>query len=62
MWVSWSQGAVLVTKDSYDYVPQPNVAKSTVGAGDSMVGGMTWASSKPLKEVTVGGAVVLPPQ
>jgi 6-phosphofructokinase 2 len=31
------QGAVLVTKDSYDYVPAPNVAKSTVGAGDSMV-------------------------
>jgi len=48
------QGAVLVTKDSYDYVPAPNVAKkSTVGAGDSMVGGMTWAlaQNKPLKEV-----------
>jgi 6-phosphofructokinase 2 len=48
------QGAVLVTKDSYDYVPAPNVAKkSTVGAGDSMVGGMVWALSqnKNLKEV-----------
>jgi 6-phosphofructokinase 2 len=48
------QGAVLVTKDSYDYVPAPNVAKkSTVGAGDSMVGGMVWAlaQNKPLKEV-----------
>jgi 6-phosphofructokinase 2 len=48
------QGAVLVTKDSFDYVPAPNVAKkSTVGAGDSMVGGMTWAlaQNKPLKEV-----------
>ncbi|SDX57711.1 1-phosphofructokinase family hexose kinase [Flavobacterium degerlachei] len=48
------QGAVLVTKDSYDYVPAPNVAKkSTVGAGDSMVGGMVWALSqnKSLKEV-----------
>ena len=48
------QGAVLVTKDSYDYVPAPNVAKkSTVGAGDSMVGGMTWAlaQNKPLTEV-----------
>jgi 6-phosphofructokinase 2 len=47
------QGAVLVTKDSYDYVPAPNVAKKTVGAGDSMVGGMVWAlaQNKPLKEV-----------
>lgn len=48
------QGAVLVTEDSYYYVPAPNVAKkSTVGAGDSMVGGMTWALSqnKSLKEV-----------
>ena len=48
------QGAVLVTKDDYEYVPAPKVAKkSTVGAGDSMVGGITWALSqnKPLKEV-----------
>ena len=48
------QGAVLVTKDSYEFVPAPHVAKkSTVGAGDSMVGGMVWALSqnKSLKEV-----------
>lgn len=48
------QGAVLVTKDSYEFVPAPNVVKkSTVGAGDSMVGGMVWALSqnKSLKEV-----------
>ncbi|WP_339658419.1 1-phosphofructokinase family hexose kinase [Flavobacterium frigidarium] len=48
------QGAALITKDSYDYVPAPNVAKkSTVGAGDSMVGGMVWALSqnKSLAEV-----------
>jgi 6-phosphofructokinase 2 len=48
------QGAVLVTKDNYEFVPAPNVAKkSTVGAGDSMVGGMVWAISqnKSLKEV-----------
>ena len=48
------QGAVLVTKDDFEYVPAPNVAKkSTVGAGDSMVGGMVWALSqnKSLKEV-----------
>ncbi|KQO30090.1 phosphofructokinase [Flavobacterium sp. Leaf82] len=48
------QGAVLVTKDDYEYVPAPNVAKkSTVGAGDSMVGGIVWALSqnKSLKEV-----------
>ncbi|TDE31696.1 MULTISPECIES: 1-phosphofructokinase family hexose kinase [Flavobacterium] len=48
------QGAVLVTKDNYEFVPAPNVAKkSTVGAGDSMVGGMVWALSqnKSMKEV-----------
>ena len=48
------QGAVLVTKDEYEYVPAPNVAKkSTVGAGDSMVGGIVWALSqnKSLKDV-----------
>lgn len=48
------QGAVLVTKDNYEFVPAPHVAKkSTVGAGDSMVGGMVWALSqnKSLKEV-----------
>jgi 6-phosphofructokinase 2 len=48
------QGAVMVTKDSYDFVPAPVVPKkSTVGAGDSMVGGMVWALSqnKSLKEV-----------
>jgi 6-phosphofructokinase 2 len=48
------QGAILVTKDSYEFVPAPNVAKkSTVGAGDSMVGGRGWALSqnKSLKEV-----------
>jgi 6-phosphofructokinase 2 len=48
------QGAVLVTKNSCEFVPAPNVAKkSTVGAGDSMVGGMVWALSqnKSLKEV-----------
>jgi 6-phosphofructokinase 2 len=47
------QGAVMVSKDSYDFVPAPNVVKrSTVGAGDSMVGGMVWALSqnKSLKE------------
>jgi 6-phosphofructokinase 2 len=48
------QGAVLVTKDNYEFVPAPKVPKkSTVGAGDSMVGGMVWALSqnKSLKEV-----------
>ncbi|MGO4771446.1 1-phosphofructokinase family hexose kinase [Flavobacterium sp. W22_SRS_FK3] len=52
------QGAVLVTKDEYEFVPAPNVAKkSTVGAGDSMVGGMVWALSqnKSLKEVVRWG-------
>lgn len=48
------QGAILVTKDQCEFVPAPNVAKkSTVGAGDSMVGGIVWALSqnKSLKEV-----------
>ncbi|MDI1254873.1 MAG: 1-phosphofructokinase family hexose kinase [Flavobacterium sp.] len=52
------QGAVLVTKNETHYVPAPNVAKkSTVGAGDSMVGGMVWALSqnKSLKEVVQWG-------
>ncbi|OCB77327.1 1-phosphofructokinase family hexose kinase [Flavobacterium crassostreae] len=53
-----AQGAVLVTKEVCEYVPAPNVAKkSTVGAGDSMVGGMVWALSqkKSLKEVLCWG-------
>lgn len=44
----------MVTKDFYEFVPAPNVVKkSTVGAGDSMVGGMVLALSqnKNLKEV-----------
>lgn len=52
------QGAVLVTKDVYEFVPAPNVVKkSTVGAGDSMVGGMVWALSqnKSFKEVLQWG-------
>ncbi|HMI06990.1 MAG TPA: 1-phosphofructokinase family hexose kinase [Flavobacterium sp.] len=52
------QGAVLVSKNETHFVPAPNVAKkSTVGAGDSMVGGMVWALSqhKPLKEVVQWG-------
>lgn len=40
------QGAVLVTSDFYEHISAPNVVKkSTVGAGDSMVGGMVWALS-----------------
>jgi len=52
------QGAVLVTKDQTEYIPAPNIAKkSTVGAGDSMVGGMVWAlaQGKSLKEVAQWG-------
>ncbi|WP_309642181.1 1-phosphofructokinase family hexose kinase [Flavobacterium sp.] len=51
-------GAILVTKDQTIVVPAPNVVrKSTVGAGDSMVGAMVWALSKnkPLKEVVQWG-------
>jgi 6-phosphofructokinase 2 len=49
-----AQGAVLVTSTICEFVSAPNVVKkSTVGAGDSMVGGMVWALSqkKSLKEV-----------
>jgi 6-phosphofructokinase 2 len=41
------QGALLVTKEGYEHIPAPFVKKkSTVGAGDSMVSGMTWALSQ----------------
>ncbi|WP_266363868.1 1-phosphofructokinase family hexose kinase [Tellurirhabdus rosea] len=41
------QGAMLVTRDFCEHVPAPSVKKlSTVGAGDSMVAGMTWALSQ----------------
>jgi 6-phosphofructokinase 2 len=43
----------LVTKDSYDYVPAPNVAKKKVLLVLEINGGMVWAlaQNKPLKEV-----------
>jgi 6-phosphofructokinase 2 len=43
------KGAILVTKDLCEHVPAPPVQKrSTVGAGDSMVAGMTWALTQRL--------------
>lgn len=51
-------GALLVTKDLVEHVPTPTVKKqSTVGAGDSMVGGMVWMLSqgKSLKEMVQFG-------
>lgn len=53
-----AEGAILVTKDETHLVKAPKVEmKSTVGAGDSMVGGMVWALSqnKSLKEVIQWG-------
>lgn len=53
-----AQGAVLVTKEITEFISAPKVEKkSTVGAGDSMVGGMVWALSqnKSLKEVIQWG-------
>lgn len=54
-----ADGAILVTKEETHLVKAPKVEKkSTVGAGDSMVGGMVWALSqnKTLKEVIqIGG-------
>jgi 6-phosphofructokinase 2 len=49
-----ADGAMLVTKDTTEFVAAPKAEKkSTVGAGDSMVGGMVWALSqnKNLREV-----------
>ena len=49
-----AEGAILVSKTETHFVKAPKVEKkSTVGAGDSMVGGMVWALSqnKTLKEV-----------
>ncbi|MDD5149687.1 MAG: 1-phosphofructokinase family hexose kinase [Flavobacterium sp.] len=53
-----AQGAVLVTATQTEFVSAPNVEKkSTVGAGDSMVGAMVWALSqnKSLEEVVKWG-------
>jgi 6-phosphofructokinase 2 len=50
----WSPRCCFGNKDSYDYVPAPNVAKKKHGrCRGSMVGGMVWALSqnKNLKEV-----------
>jgi 6-phosphofructokinase 2 len=41
------QGALWATRDGFEHVPAPPVLKrSTVGAGDSMVAGMTYALSQ----------------
>jgi 6-phosphofructokinase 2 len=53
-----AQGAVLVSATQTEFVAAPDVIKkSTVGAGDSMVGAMVWALSqnKSLKEVVQWG-------
>lgn len=53
-----AEGAILVTATQTEFVSAPNVVKkSTVGAGDSMVGAMVWALSqnKSLKEVVQWG-------
>lgn len=40
-------GAMIATKDYFQHVRVPKIdKKTTVGAGDSMVGGMVWALSK----------------
>lgn len=41
------QGALLASRDGFEHIPAPMVRKqSTVGAGDSMVAGMTFGLSK----------------
>jgi len=53
-----TEGALLVSNEQIEFVKAPKVTKkSTVGAGDSMVGGMVWALSqnKTLKEVIQWG-------
>ncbi len=62
-------GALLVTKDGFEHIPAPTVLKkSTVGAGDSMVAGMTWmlAQGKTPREmarmgVACGSAATMNP-
>ena len=52
------QGAMLVTQDGYAHIAAPAVkVRSTVGAGDSMVAGMTLALSRnwPLEKVVQYG-------
>jgi len=52
------QGAILISQDHYEEIPTPHVEKvSTVGAGDSMVGGMAWMlqRKKELLEVVKFG-------
>ena len=52
------QGAMLVTAEGYAHVAAPTVkVRSTVGAGDSMVAGMTLALSRnwPLEKVVQFG-------
>lgn len=42
-----ASGALLVTRDGYEHFPAPSVKKqTTVGAGDSMVAGMTYKLSQ----------------
>jgi 6-phosphofructokinase 2 len=54
------QGALLVTKDICKMIPAPFVQKkSTVGAGDSMVGGIVWAlanNKSPIEAIQIGVA------
>lgn len=53
-----SEGAKLINKDRTYFVAAPKVQKkSTVGAGDSMVGGIVWALSQnlPLEDVLKWG-------
>ncbi len=46
------KGALLVTDTLVKYIPAPTVQKkSTVGAGDSMVAGMTWAMAQSKSDV-----------
>lgn len=64
-----SQGAMLITKDQVEQVPAPAVkARSTVGAGDSMVAGLVyklslgWSLSDSVKYgVAAGAAAVMSP-
>ena len=63
------QGAMLITKDQVEQVPAPKVkARSTVGAGDSMVAGLVyklslgWSLSDSVKYgVAAGAAAVMSP-
>jgi 6-phosphofructokinase 2 len=55
--VSWTARCFLVTKDSYEFVPAPNVAKKNCWCCDSMVGGIGALSQNKVLKLSVGSCL-----